>query len=112
MAVLALSTLLTLLGPLSPPLSAQRPEYEFQCEAPVLCVAFHPHNPRVVLGGTATGEIALWRLGDGPHPSQRTPLRLESHVMPICRWVGSTACDRHSALFDTRVRVSSLSLTA
>lgn len=65
-----------------------KPEYAFTANSDVLCASFSPHHPKLVLGGTYSGQVCLWDMrvqsNDGA-PVQTTPLAGEygGHAHPV-----------------------------
>lgn len=70
---------------------AQRkaPEYSINCQTEITSAIFHNLNPKLVVGGSFTGQIMLWDIKSKPIPIQKTPLGVGSnpngktHCLPI-----------------------------
>jgi len=65
---------------------SSRPEYEFSSDSSVLTAFFHPNHPKLILGGSASGQLLLWDTRAKKTPVNRTSLA-NSHTQPIysCR---------------------------
>ncbi|XP_042187861.1 cytoplasmic dynein 1 intermediate chain 1 isoform X2 [Callorhinchus milii] len=60
------------------------PEYIFHCQSPVMSVCFARFHPNLVVGGTYSGQIALWdNRSHRRTPVQRTPLSAAAHTHPV-----------------------------
>ncbi|XP_076827072.1 cytoplasmic dynein 1 intermediate chain 1 isoform X2 [Brachyhypopomus gauderio] len=60
------------------------PEYIFHCQSSVMSVGFAQFHPNLVVGGTYSGQIALWDSRSHRRtPVQRTPLSAASHTHPV-----------------------------
>ncbi|XP_062385532.1 cytoplasmic dynein 1 intermediate chain 1 isoform X2 [Sardina pilchardus] len=60
------------------------PEYVFHCQSPVVSVGFARFHPNLVVGGTYSGQIALWdNRSHRRTPVQRTPLCAAAHTHPV-----------------------------
>ncbi|XP_060776421.1 cytoplasmic dynein 1 intermediate chain 1 isoform X1 [Neoarius graeffei] len=60
------------------------PEYIFHCQSPVMSVGFAQFHPNLVVGGTYSGQIALWdNRSHRRTPVQRTPLSAAAHTHPV-----------------------------
>ncbi|KAM9488807.1 cytoplasmic dynein 1 intermediate chain 1 isoform 1-T1 [Clarias gariepinus] len=60
------------------------PEYIFHCQSSVMSVAFAQFHPNLVVGGTYSGQIALWDNRTCRRtPVQRTPLSTAAHTHPV-----------------------------
>ncbi|XP_064397759.1 cytoplasmic dynein 1 intermediate chain 1-like [Halichondria panicea] len=60
------------------------PDYVFNCQSPVMSVAFSKFHPNYVIGGTYSGQIVLWDTRSGKRtPIQRSPLSSSAHTHPV-----------------------------
>lgn len=60
------------------------PEYIFHCQSSVMSVGFAQFHPNLVVGGTYSGQIALWdNRSHRRTPVQRTPLSSAAHTHPV-----------------------------
>ncbi|XP_062848016.1 cytoplasmic dynein 1 intermediate chain 1 [Trichomycterus rosablanca] len=60
------------------------PEYIFHCQSSVMSVCFAQFHPNLVVGGTYSGQIALWdNRNHRRTPVQRTPLSAAAHTHPV-----------------------------
>uniref|UniRef100_A0A4W4GCZ7 Uncharacterized protein n=1 Tax=Electrophorus electricus TaxID=8005 RepID=A0A4W4GCZ7_ELEEL len=60
------------------------PEYIFHCQSSVMSVGFAQFHPNLVVGGTYSGQIALWdNRSHRRTPVQRTPLSAAAHTHPV-----------------------------
>ena len=65
------------------------PEYTINCQTEITSAIFHNLNPKLVVGGSFTGQIMLWDMKSKPIPIQKTPLGVGSnpngktHCLPI-----------------------------
>lgn len=66
-----------------------RPEHIFTCNSPILCSKFHPTEHHLIVGGTYSGQLAVWDLRVGRLPVQRSTLstvanKCQGHTHPVC----------------------------
>ncbi|PGH08289.1 hypothetical protein AJ80_07885 [Polytolypa hystricis UAMH7299] len=61
------------------------PEYVFHSTSAVLTAKFSPFHPKIVIGGTYSGQVLLWdmRASRASEPVQKTPLTGSGHTHPI-----------------------------
>ncbi|XP_017327797.1 cytoplasmic dynein 1 intermediate chain 1 isoform X3 [Ictalurus punctatus] len=60
------------------------PEYIFHCQSSVMSVGFAQFHPNLIVGGTYSGQIALWdNRSPRRTPVQRTPLSAAAHTHPV-----------------------------
>lgn len=60
------------------------PEYVFHCQSPVTAACFAPFHPNIIIGGTYSGQVALWDTRTNRRtPVQRTPLSATGHTHPV-----------------------------
>ncbi|GAA6102374.1 cytoplasmic dynein 1 intermediate chain 1 isoform X1 [Tachysurus ichikawai] len=60
------------------------PEYVFHCQSSVMSVGFAKFHPNLVVGGTYSGQIALWdNRSHRKTPVQRTPISAAAHTHPV-----------------------------
>nr|XP_005158176.1 cytoplasmic dynein 1 intermediate chain 1 isoform X3 [Danio rerio] len=60
------------------------PEYIFHCQSSVMSVGFAQFHPNLVIGGTYSGQIAMWdNRSHRRTPVQRTPLSATAHTHPV-----------------------------
>jgi len=52
----------------------QRPEYRLVSQSPVTTATFHPEHPRLVIGGTASGQVLVWDTREKGRPINRTSI--------------------------------------
>jgi len=60
----------------------QRPEYMFTTTSAVLSAVFHPSNPKLIIGGTASGQVVIWDTREKSTPVNRTSLS-QGHTHPL-----------------------------
>jgi len=60
----------------------QRPEYFFTHQSAVLSAQFHPSNPKLIIGGTQSGQIIMWDTREKSTPVNRSSLS-RGHTHPI-----------------------------
>lgn len=60
----------------------QRPEYFFYCQSAVLSAQFHPSNPKLIIGGTQSGQVVIWDTREKNTPVNRTSLS-NGHTHPL-----------------------------
>lgn len=60
------------------------PEYIFHCQSAVVSACFAKFHPNLIIGGTYSGQIALWdnRINRRT-PVQRSPLSAAAHTHPV-----------------------------
>jgi len=61
---------------------SQRPEYTFISQSSVTCAMFHPSNPKLVIGGTWSGQVVIWDMREKSTPVFRTSLS-RGHTHPV-----------------------------
>jgi dynein intermediate chain len=88
------------------------PEYVFHCQSPVIAACFAPFHPNIVIGGTYSGQVALWDTRTNRRtPVQRTPLSAAGHTHPVyCVNVVGTANAHSLATISTDGRMCFWSL--
>ncbi|KAF4088548.1 hypothetical protein AMELA_G00083930 [Ameiurus melas] len=60
------------------------PEYIFHCQSSVMSAGFARFHPNLIVGGTYSGQIALWdNRNHRRTPVQRTPLSAAAHTHPV-----------------------------
>ncbi|KAG9509616.1 Cytoplasmic dynein 1 intermediate chain 2 [Fragariocoptes setiger] len=60
------------------------PEYVFHCQSPIMSCCFAKFHPSLIVGGTYSGQIALWDLRSNKKtPVQRSPLSVAAHTHPV-----------------------------
>ena len=64
------------------------PEYVFTCQAEVTSAIFHSYNPKLIIGGTYTGQVLIWDTRGKQMPVMKTPLGIGS---------GNSGMKTHSA---------------
>lgn len=60
----------------------QRPEYYFTTTSAVLSAVFHPSNPKLIIGGTNSGQVVIWDTREKSTPVNRTSLS-SGHTHPL-----------------------------
>jgi dynein intermediate chain len=60
-----------------------RPEFVFTCQSAVLTALFDPFDPKLIVGGTYSGQVVLWDTRAKSSPVQQTPLSAKGHTHPI-----------------------------
>ena len=50
------------------------PEFTFTCQPVLNTAIFHPFNPKLIIGGTKTGQILVWDTRGKQTPIMKTPL--------------------------------------
>jgi dynein intermediate chain len=60
-----------------------RPEFVFTCQSAVLTAQFDPFDPKLIVGGTYSGQVVLWDTRAKSSPVQQTPLSAKGHTHPI-----------------------------
>ena len=78
------------------------PEFTFRCQAEVTSSIFHPYNPKMVIGGTFTGQVLFWDTRGKSTPINKTPLGIgggnsgKTHSGPItCLGVTGSTNSNH-----------------
>jgi len=61
----------------------KKPEYVFNCQTEITSVIFHKYNPKVIIGGTYTGQILVWDTRGKALPVQKTQPGGKFHAYPI-----------------------------
>lgn len=60
------------------------PEYVFHCQSPIMSCCFARFNPSLIVGGTYSGQVALWDMRSNKKtPVQRSPSTATAHTHPI-----------------------------
>ena len=59
-----------------------RPEYHFTSDSSILTAFFHPTQPRLIIGASASGQLLMWDTRSKATPVNRTSLS-NSHSYPI-----------------------------
>lgn len=59
------------------------PEFTFTCQTEVTSAIFHKFNPKLVIGGTYTGQILIWDTRGKSLPVNKTPAGAKFHSHPI-----------------------------
>lgn len=60
------------------------PEYIFHCQSPIMSCCFAKFHPSLIVGGTYSGQIALWDMRSNKKtPVQRSPLTAAAHTHPV-----------------------------
>ncbi|XP_029845278.1 cytoplasmic dynein 1 intermediate chain 2 isoform X4 [Ixodes scapularis] len=60
------------------------PEYIFHCQSSVVSACFAKFHPNLIIGGTYSGQIALWdNRNNRRTPVQRSPLSAAAHTHPV-----------------------------
>jgi dynein intermediate chain len=52
------------------------PEFTFTCQPEITSAIFHPYNPKLILGGTHTGQVMIWDTRGKQNAVNKTPLGL------------------------------------
>ena len=52
------------------------PEFTFTCQPEITSAIFHPYNPKLILGGTHTGQVLIWDTRGKQNAVYKTPLGL------------------------------------
>jgi len=60
-----------------------RPEFVFQTQSEITSACFSKFHPKLVIGGTYSGQIVLWDMRTKSLPVQKTPLTVTGHAHPI-----------------------------
>jgi dynein intermediate chain len=72
------------------------PEFTFTCQTELTSAIFHKFNPKLVIGGTYTGQILIWDTRDKSLPIHKTPPGGKFHSHPIyCLGVSGTNNANH-----------------
>ena len=61
---------------------SSRPEYTFTCDSSILCSFFHPTQPKLLLGASASGQLLLWDARAKAAPVNRTGMG-SGHSFPV-----------------------------
>ena len=61
---------------------SSRPEYTFTCDSSILCAFFHPTQPKLLLGASASGQLLLWDARAKAAPVNRTGMG-SGHSFPV-----------------------------
>ena len=56
------------------------PEFTFTCQPEITSAIFHPYNPKLILGGTHTGQVMIWDTRGKQNAVYKTPLGLGGGV--------------------------------
>ena len=56
----------------------KNPDYIINYQTELTSAIFHSSNPKLVIGGSATGQVLLWDTKSKPFPIAKTPLNLEA----------------------------------
>ena len=65
------------------------PDYTINYQTVLTTSIFHPFNPKIILGGTYTGQIVMWDTKSKPIPIQKSPMGIggsstsKTHSHPI-----------------------------
>ena len=65
------------------------PDYTINYQTVLTTSIFHPFNPKIILGGTYTGQIVMWDTKSKPIPVQKSPMGIggssstKTHSHPI-----------------------------
>jgi dynein intermediate chain len=64
---------------------SNRPEFTFHCQSEITAAAFSPFHPKLVVGGTYSGQIVLWDMrANTSAPSLKSPLSAGAgHTHPV-----------------------------
>ena len=52
------------------------PEFTFTCQPEITSAIFHPYNPKLIMGGTHTGQVLIWDTRGKQTAVYKTPLGL------------------------------------
>ena len=52
------------------------PEFTFTCQPEITSAIFHPYNPKLIIGGTHTGQVMIWDTRGKQNAVYKTPLGL------------------------------------
>ena len=52
------------------------PEFTFTCTPEITSAIFHPYNPKLIVGGTHTGQVMIWDTRGKQTAVNKTPLGL------------------------------------
>ena len=52
------------------------PEFTFTCQPEITSAIFHPYNPKLIVGGTHTGQVLIWDTRGKQTAVNKTPLGL------------------------------------
>ena len=52
------------------------PEFTFTCQPEITSAIFHPYNPKLIIGGTHTGQVLIWDTRGKQTAVYKTPLGL------------------------------------
>jgi dynein intermediate chain len=52
------------------------PEFTFTCQPEITSAIFHPYNPKLIIGGTHTGQVMIWDTRGKQTAVYKTPLGL------------------------------------
>ena len=70
----------------------KKPEFVFTCQTEITAAIFHKYNPKLIIGGTYTGQILIWDTRGKSLPVQKTQPGSKFHSYPIyCLGVSGTA---------------------
>jgi len=69
----------------------KKPEFTFTCQTEITSVIFHKFNPKLIIGGTYTGQILIWDTRGKTLPVMKTQPGGKFHAYPIyCLSVNGT----------------------
>ncbi len=54
----------------------KEPEFTFTCQPEISSALFHAYNPKLIVGGTQTGQVLIWDTRGKEAPVYKTPLGL------------------------------------
>lgn len=54
----------------------KEPEFTFKCQPEITAAMFHPYNPKLIIGGTHTGQVMIWDTRGKETAVNKTPLGL------------------------------------
>lgn len=60
-----------------------RPEHVFHCEEPISCATFYKYDENHIIGGTYSGQIAMWDIRAKETPEFKSVINTKSHTNPI-----------------------------
>ena len=68
------------------------PEFTFSCQPEITSAIFHPYNPKLIIGGTHTGQVMIWDTRGKQNAVYKTPLGLGGGQSGVKTHTSDIAC--------------------
>jgi len=75
----------------------RRPEYSFYSQSAVMTAQFHPSNPKLIVGGTQSGQLLIWDTREKSSPVTSSSLS-HGHTHPIFALTIVPSINQHNYL--------------